>query len=89
MVCNTYRGTSLIRNRAPLESYSRTLPRALWWSYEGGRLFVSEVPLYGDTERRNWAPTIYLQRVQPLSSKHGAYKTVKDGFRPWRTGTSP
>ena len=28
----TYRGTSLIRNSAPLGTYSRTVPRALWWS---------------------------------------------------------
>ena len=27
-----YRGTSLIRNSAPLEPYSMTMPRALWWS---------------------------------------------------------
>jgi len=27
-----YRGTSLIRNRAPLGTYSRTVPRALWKS---------------------------------------------------------
>ena len=26
-----YRGTSLIRNCAPLGPYSRTVPRALWW----------------------------------------------------------
>jgi hypothetical protein len=32
----TYRGTSLIRNSAPLGPYSRTMPRALWWSYGGG-----------------------------------------------------
>ena len=31
-----YRGTSLIRNSGPLGPYSRTLPRALWWSYRGG-----------------------------------------------------
>jgi len=28
----TYRGTSIIRNRAPVGTYSRTMPRALWWS---------------------------------------------------------
>jgi len=28
---NPYRGTSLIRNSAPLGSYSRPVPRALWW----------------------------------------------------------
>jgi len=42
-----YRGTSLIRNRTPLGSYSRTMPRVLWWSYGGGHFLMSEVPLYG------------------------------------------
>ena len=27
-----HRGTSLIRNRAPLGPYSRTMPKTLWWS---------------------------------------------------------
>ena len=27
-----YRGTSLMRDSAPLGPYSRTMPRALWWS---------------------------------------------------------
>jgi len=27
-----FRGTSLIRNSAPLGPYSTTMPRALWWS---------------------------------------------------------
>jgi hypothetical protein len=27
-----YRGTSLIRNSAPLGPYSKAVPRALWWS---------------------------------------------------------
>ena len=27
-----HRGTPLIRNRAPLGPYCRTMPRALWWS---------------------------------------------------------
>ena len=31
-----YRGTSLSRNSPPIEPYSRTVPRALWWSYGGG-----------------------------------------------------
>ena len=30
--CVQYRGTSRIRNRAPLGPYSRNMPRALWWS---------------------------------------------------------
>ena len=31
-----YRGTSLTRNSPPLGPYSRTKPRALWWSKGGG-----------------------------------------------------
>ena len=31
-----YRGASLIRERAPLGPFSRTMPRAIWWSYGGG-----------------------------------------------------
>ena len=27
-----YRGTSIIRNSAPLGPYSRNMPKALWWS---------------------------------------------------------
>jgi hypothetical protein len=30
------RGTSLKGNGTPLEPYGRNMPRALWWSYEGG-----------------------------------------------------
>jgi len=40
-----YRGTSLTRNSAPLGPYSRTMPRALWWSEGGGLFLMSEVPL--------------------------------------------
>ena len=32
----TYRGTSLIRNRLPVGTCSRTMRRALWWSVGGG-----------------------------------------------------
>ena len=42
----SYRGTSLIRNCAPLGPYSRIMPRALWWPSGGGRFIMSEVPLY-------------------------------------------
>jgi len=28
----SYRGSLLIRNSTPLGPYSRTMPRALWWS---------------------------------------------------------
>ena len=41
-----YRGTSPIRNSAPLGPYSRTMPRSLWWSWGGGLYLMSEAPLY-------------------------------------------
>jgi len=41
----SYRGTSLIRNSAPLAPYIRTMPRALWWSQGGGLFLMSEVRL--------------------------------------------
>ena len=44
-----YRGTSPIRNSAPLSPYSRTMPRALRWSGGGGRVLMSEVPLYAQS----------------------------------------
>ena len=40
-----YRGTSLIRNIAPLGPYSRTMPRALWWPKGEWLFLMSEVPL--------------------------------------------
>ena len=40
-----YRGTSLIRNNPPLGPCSRTMPRALRWSWGGGQFLVSEVTL--------------------------------------------
>ena len=48
----SYRGTSLMRNRFPLESYSEPKPRALWWSYGGGLFLMSEVPLQRLPSRR-------------------------------------
>ena len=44
--CAPCRGTSLIRNSAPLAPYSRNMPRALWWSWGGLLFLMSEVPLY-------------------------------------------
>ena len=41
-----YRGTSLIRNHAPLGPYSRSMPRAPGWHYGGMLFIISEVPLY-------------------------------------------
>jgi hypothetical protein len=39
------RGTSLIRNSDELGPCSRTVPKALWWSWGGWRFLMSEVPL--------------------------------------------
>ena len=44
--CQEHRGTSRIRNSAPLGPYSRTLHRALKWPLGGGLFLMSEVPLY-------------------------------------------
>ena len=41
-----YRGTSLIRDSAPLGLYSRTMPRALWWPQGIGLFLMCEVTLY-------------------------------------------
>ena len=41
-----YRGTSLIRTSAPLGPYSRTISRAIWWSWGKGLLLMSEIPLH-------------------------------------------
>ena len=46
--CVVYRGTSLIKNSAPLGPYSMNVPRALWWFQREGLFVISEVPLYTD-----------------------------------------
>ena len=43
----SYRGTSLIRNSAPLGPYSRTMSRAPLEAPGEGMFLTSEVPLYG------------------------------------------
>ena len=40
-----YRGTSLIKNSAPLGPYLRAMPKALWWSQGGVLLLMREVSL--------------------------------------------
>jgi hypothetical protein len=39
------RGTSLMRSNPLLGSYSRTIPRVLWWSWGEGVLLMCEIPL--------------------------------------------
>jgi len=43
--CDTYRGTSLMRNNPLLEPYSRTTPRVIRWSWGGGSFLTSEASL--------------------------------------------
>jgi len=38
-------GVPLMRKRHPLGPYCRTMPRALWWSYRGGRFLMIGVAL--------------------------------------------
>ena len=45
-----YRGTSLIRNRLPLGSCSRTVPRLLWRSKGREHHLMIEVPVYPQHE---------------------------------------
>ena len=40
-----YRGTSIIREIAPLGPYTRTMPRVPWWPQGRGLFLMSEVPL--------------------------------------------
>ena len=53
------RAVLLIRIRATLRPYSRTMPRAPWWVLEGGRFPMSEEPLY-------W---IWMGRLKDASEK--------------------
>ena len=63
----SYRVTSLIRNSRPLGPYSRTMPRALRWSYGGGQFLLSEVPLqiesHAVTLRRFQQPAAFASFV--------------------------
>ena len=40
------RGTSFMRNNPLLGNSTRIMSRAIWWPCGGGRVLVSEVPLY-------------------------------------------
>ena len=40
-----YRGTSPVRNRLPLGTYSRTMPRVIWLPQGGGHFIMSGEPL--------------------------------------------
>ena len=46
----SYRGTSIVRNSAPLGPYSKNMPRPLWRPEGGGVFLMSEVALYSQRE---------------------------------------
>ena len=53
-----YRGSSLIRNGAPLGPYSRTMPcRALRWSYGGAVFYERGTPVIDQLEVLDWVLT--------------------------------
>ena len=62
-----YRGSSLVRKRAPLGPYSRPLPRVLWRSSGGGRFLLGEVPLYRGPGKRS-SGAIESKKLQGTSS---------------------
>jgi len=67
-----YMDTSLIRNCLLLGPYSRTMSRALGWSWGGVQFLMSEVPLYGG--QVTWPVLGTLQRYStkrdPGSTRH-------------------
>jgi hypothetical protein len=65
-------GTSLIRNRPPLEPYNRALPRALWRSQVWRGVLMSEKPMY---HKSYLTPSVFVH-VQGLLE-------FKDTHRPW------
>ena len=75
-----YRGTSLIRNNAPLGPYSRTKPVALWWSL-GGRalsgiaaLGLASSPAW--CERNRCRGTSLIRKCPPPQDPHRALGMV-------------
>ena len=55
------RGTSLIRNSAPLGLHSRTMPRTLWWSWVGGAVSYER----GTPVPARWSTTLSSEANLP------------------------
>jgi len=67
----TYRGTSLIRNRAPLGPYSRIMPMALLWPYGGGAVSYERgtpVPHGGAQPFHEKTPCLHITNSRVLSA---------------------
>ena len=62
------RGTSLMRNSAPLGPYSRTMPRAPRWSYGGGAVFYERGnPVPGSVLRAHLLQGVWYVQVVKLA----------------------
>ena len=61
-----YRGTSLMRNSAPLGPCSRTMHMVIWWFQGVGLFLMSEVPLY------NLHPTPHTLHLTANPSQEGS-----------------
>jgi hypothetical protein len=69
-----YKVTSLTKNNPLLGPYSRTMSKAIWWSYGRGVFLMSEVPLYGSPpetcHRPSHSHTPSLTLTHSLSPSH-------------------
>ena len=67
---HTHRGTSFIITIASLGPYSRSMPRAIWWSEGGLPFLMSEVPLQSEHRwTRAARGPLQLTRSQALKTK--------------------
>ena len=62
-----YRVTSPIRNIATLGPYSRTVPRALWWSWWGGLFLSARYPC-----------TVHAEAVQNVGGEQKQHLAAGD-----------
>ena len=74
-----YRGTTLVGKCTPLGPYRRPMPRASWWSWGGGRVLMSQVPLYSTHPGRYEALSQVGSNVIPRRARPGLA-----GLRPHR-----
>ena len=77
------RVTSLMRKRAPLGPYSRTIPGVLWWSLGGGSIcYERDTPVEAEAAQvvaleRRLQPRPTRFKVLLLGSKVGLYRAAR------------
>ena len=79
-----YRGTSPIRNSAPLGPYCRTSPRALWKPYGGVLFLTSEIPPYSTRALWSFLSSLNLLKriTSPLEARVDLVATVDWKMQP-------